>query len=206
MTWALNLLLAALRGVWKLSATVLAPVRRWLLRDFRHAVILGLAVALAWHWLVIGPRLRTDLASEKAAHLETKQAWEQDIGNFLAAVAEAGRFDAANAERVRSEQDAINRRIADDYEARLRALRARAAAAAAGGVRHIVESPTAASGGAGAAVPGLPDAAGRSGEAPDPAGFPLAAAVIASEQALQLDALISWVEQQAAVDVNGGGR
>ena len=52
----------------------------------------------------------------------------------------------------------------------------------------------------------LPAAAGQSLEAAGADGFPLAERLTATEQAIQLDALIKWVRAQAAVDPNGSAK
>lgn len=204
MSWVLTLLRLALGSAWKLAGAVLGPVRRWLLADVRHPVIAVLAVAVAAYWFAIVPGLRDQLMQERADHARAVAAHERDIKTFRAAAREADRLDAANADRAVAEQAAITERVSHDYKAKVEALRARALAGrsvpAAGGVRR--EARAAARGAGGAALPGLSAAPGRADAPPGKAGLPLAAAMIANEQALQLDALISWAEAQAAVDPN----
>ena len=118
------------------------------------------------------------------------------VANYRAAAEGAHAADRANAERVKSEQAAINERISDDFEKRLAAARAAAH-------RLPIEARAAATdpGGRGrTSVPGLSAAAGQS---PQTAGEDrLPDSLIATEQAIQLDELIKWVKAQAKVDPN----
>lgn len=188
---------AVLRG---LSAAL-----KWLLADWRNAVIAALAVFAAFHQFILNPRmsdlvdqLQTSLAAEQAAHLGTVNA-------FLAASERAQDDAEANAARVRAEQETITDAKLADYRADLAALRARferlrARDTAAADPRRA--DP--------AGLPQLPATPGRADAAPaqdrlPPAGdrqaleLTLPDALIASEQALQLQALIDWVAAQSAV-------
>jgi hypothetical protein len=49
-------------------------------------------------------------------------------------------------------------------------------------------------------VPAIPPAAGKPDEAAAQDRFPLADRLTATEQAIQLDELIKWVERQAKID------
>jgi hypothetical protein len=51
-------------------------------------------------------------------------------------------------------------------------------------------------------LPNLPVAAGRTHEAARENGLPAGDALTATEQAIQLDELIKWVNRQAAIDPN----
>jgi hypothetical protein len=53
-------------------------------------------------------------------------------------------------------------------------------------------------------MPGLPAAAPSAAEAAGHDRLPYADALTATEQAIQLDALIAWVKAQAEVDPNAG--
>ncbi|MBB5987415.1 hypothetical protein [Sphingobium lignivorans] len=132
-----------------------------------------------------------DLAAERAAH-------KQSVANYRAAAETARAQDAANKARVEREQATINRETVDDYEARLAAARALA---------ERLRADRAASARAGSApvapVPGTGQSAGRADEATCEDRLPFADALTATEQAIQLDALISWVQRQTAVDVGG---
>ena len=127
------------------------------------------------------------LAGERAAHAGT-------IANVRAAAEQARRQDTANAARVRSAQDNINERSKDEFESRIAAARAaaqrlRAGQAAAADPGH----------GRSAAVPALPAAAGGTAEGAGQDRLPDEDRLIATEQAIQLEALIEWTRRQHAV-------
>src|ERR1043165_791012 len=71
------------------------------------------------HWRKQSGQFEQLYHAEQAASAET-------VANYRAAAAAARAADLAAAERVRSEQRAINERIADDYQTRLAAARDRA--------------------------------------------------------------------------------
>jgi hypothetical protein len=172
----------------------------WLviLRRFWWAIPLAL--------LLVGNALTRHKLAERTAQLEAERtAHAQTIVNHQAAVIEARRLDAANVARVKAEQAAVTREITDGLEARLADARARhdrLRAALAAGAGGRTDAP----------VPGAGGPAARVDEAPGADGLPatLTAAslnleerLLATEQALQLDALIDWIEGQAEVDMNG---
>lgn len=147
-------------------------------------------------------RARAELAAIKSEFAATVESYSR-------AAEAAKRLASLRDQRVASEQAAITRRIVDDYEdrladARARAERLRQQLAPAGGVRAGADQ-----------LPATGTAAGRADEAAGAQGFPADAGVlaeltieerlVATEQAIQLDALIDWVEAQAAVNVNAGG-
>ncbi|WP_086619245.1 hypothetical protein [Erythrobacter tepidarius] len=178
----------------------LSAAGKWLASDWRNLAVAIVFPALLWSQLVTVPGLRADLAeaeaglaAEQAAHLGTVNA-------FLAAAKQAQAEAEANARRVAREQETITDAITSDYRSALAGLRARfdrlrARNAAPSDPRHADA----------AGLPGLPDSAGRAdapaGEDRFPAGGALGLddALIASEQALQLQALIDWVKAQSAV-------
>lgn len=151
--------------------------------------------------------------AERAAHQATKD-------NYRAAQAEAARLEAARLDRVRAQQEDISDAIELDYRARLADLGARAER-----LRQELRTRGEPAG-AGRGVEGaaLRDAAGGSGEAAGDYRLPAVGAgsarrsgaglfgrspeeqlerdVVATRQALQLDALISWVLEQSAIDPN----
>ena len=158
------------------------------------ALCLGLLLILqkgeTRHWRKLSGQFEQLYRGEQAAFAST-------VANYRAAAEQARAADRAAAERVASEQSAINERTADDFEARLAAARA-----AADRLRR--EAGTAGAnprGGGAAPVPGLSTAAGQPPQAAGEDGFP--DALIATEQAIQLDELIKWVRAQAAVDPGG---
>jgi hypothetical protein len=129
---------------------------------------------------------------------QEQSAFATTVANSRAAAAEAQLADKANAERVASEQRSINERTKNDYEARLAAARLSAQR-----LRGETASTAADPRSAGSApVPGLPAAAGGVTQATSQDGLPQSDRLTATEQAIQLDELIKWVRQQAAVDPN----
>ena len=128
------------------------------------------------------------LAGERAAHAAT-------VANVRAAAERARAADAANAARVKSEQEAINERTGHEFESRIAAART-----AAGRLRADAQAAAAGRGGGTAPVPGLPAAAARPAQGPGQDRLPDEERLIATEQAIQLDELIQWVKSQAAVE------
>ncbi len=142
------------------------------------------------HWRKLSVQYEELYRAEAAAHAGT-------IANYRAAAEAARAADRAAAERVATEQRAINERTTHDYETRLAAARA-----AADRLRR--EGSAAADPGArgNAPVPGLP--APTRGPAQAAGQDRLPDALLATEQAIQLDELIRWVRAQATVDPNAG--
>jgi hypothetical protein len=143
------------------------------------------------HWRKQSTQFEQLYRSEQAAFAGT-------VANFRAAAETARAADRAAAQRVRTEQSAINERTKNDYESRLADARARAQR-----LRSEIRAAAADPGGRGAAaVPGLPAAAGQPTQAAVQNGLPAADALTATEQAIQLDELIKWVRNQHDVDPN----
>ena len=131
------------------------------------------------------------LAGERAAFSAT-------VANYRAAADQARRADAANAARVKTEQAAINQRSKHDYQSRI------AAARAAGQRLRGQQSAAADPGGRPAApVPGLPAAAGGAAQGAGDHRLSDQERLTATEQAIQLDALIDWVIAQSRVRTGG---
>jgi hypothetical protein len=130
-------------------------------------------------------------------HNQERAAFAVTVANARTAADAARGADRANAERVAAEQRQINERINDDFEARVAHARARAAAAER--LRLNAEGPANSRTGASAAMPDVPAPAGDAAQAPHKDGLPATDRLIATEQAIQLDALIRWVRQQHAV-------
>jgi hypothetical protein len=171
------------------SSAIVAAVRRfwW---------VLPLAALFAWAMILRAEKasLASDLLAEQNAHKASIASWD-------AAVKTAQLLDLENKRFVEERQAEESERIADDYEARIADARARAAAS----VR--AQAAAADQGGRGSApVPGLPDPARRIDEAACearlPASLDAADALTATEQAIQLDALIDWVEAMPRVTVD----
>ena len=162
--------------------------------------MIGLAAALLLVVLLTvkageARHLRKQSARFELLYLAEQGAAARTVANYRAAAENARAADRANAARVAASQRTITERTTNDFETRLAAARARAER-----LQRDRRSPAAAGGGARAAS--LPTAGATPG-APDPAaaqnGLPLADALIATEQAIQLDELIKWVNGQAAV-------
>jgi hypothetical protein len=156
------------------------------------AIACVLALAVLVHdrnrWKSAAALRQQQVTAEKAAHSAT-------VANYRAAAAQARQADAAHAESVRRRQAEINERIADDYESRIAAARARA-----GELRGQAAVAAADPGrGTAAPVPPLPATAGRTAEATGQDRLSRADQLIATEQAIQLDELIKWTKAQGAV-------
>ena len=187
----------------------------WFIADWRNVPLVLLAAFTAVQVLVVGPAQRSAIALGEAELKAEQIAHDATKANVRAATAQAELVDRRNAERVLTQQQSITKEIVDDYEAQLADVRARAAALDLR-LRARTGSGTGASGGAGTDLSGARGAASGADEATgedrlpagDLAGSPawamsLEDAVTATEQALQLEALIDWVEAQALVDVVG---
>ena len=128
------------------------------------------------------------LSAERSAHSAT-------VANYRAAAEQARNSDAANAARVKADQAAISERTSNDFESRIAAARARSERLRSGAGSAAADTR---SGGA-APVPAVPTAAEGTAQGAGEDGLPQADQMIATEQAIQLDELIKWVERQAAV-------
>ena len=183
-----------------------------ILRFLNWQGIAGLAASIALLGLLIVQRLDArhwHKASDRfeALYRDEQLAFARTTAAYREAADSAHAADRANAARVAGEQQAINERTKDDFQKRLADARATAARLAADRLRTAAAATDSSSRGA-AAVPGLPAAAGRAAQAAGHHRFPVPlagddAALIATEQAIQLDELIAWVRRQAAVDPNG---
>lgn len=155
------------------------------------ALLLALLVHDRNRWKAKTSHYAELLAAERGAHAAT-------AASFRAATERARLADAANAARVKAAQAAISERTAHDYEDRIAAARA-----AAERLRRNSHAARADPGPGGAAtVPGLPVAAQGAARAAGENRFSEEDRLIATEQAIQLDELINWVRQQAAVETS----
>jgi len=160
------------------------------------AASMGLAALLAMQWV------QTRHWRARSAELEVLYRQEQaslaaTIANARAAADSARAADRANADRVIAEQRAITERTHDDYETRVAAARAHAER-----LRLASQAAADLRAGGTASMPGVPTTAGSAAQAANEGRLPPADALIATEQAIQLDELIKWVRRQAAVDNN----
>lgn len=130
--------------------------------------------------------------AERAAHNATRTS-------YRLAQQEALRREQEREARVAAQQQEINDEITRDYGRRLAAARAAAERVR----RETVRTSKHSAGASGSEpVPGLSPAAGRADDAAGHSGLSVDERLVATEQAIQLDALISWVERQSAVDPN----
>ena len=203
---------------WSRSSSGFSPAARWagsrsrraatvrhskptaasmiLLRLLNPQGIAGLAVSLALGFLLLIQKGETRHWKKQSGEFEQLYAKEQaalagTVANYRAAADAARSADRANAVRVAAEQRDINERISNDYEARLAAARSVAR-------RLRVQTASAAadpSPGGAAPMPGLSAAAGEPAEAAGEDRLPDADALVATEQAIQLDELIKWVRR-----------
>lgn len=172
-------LLSALGMAKRAAGAVLSLIRRYPLQ----CALIAALVAVAWLWRAnLG--LQDDITAERAAHKAT-------VANFRKTQAEAAAVQAHNLARVAQAQKEITDETVTDYRARLADLHARYDRLRAQGNRGAPGNT---------GLPAISDAAGRIDEATGENGLPASDALIASEQALQLDALITWVTAQSKVE------
>lgn len=201
MIWLVRLFLAPLGWLKDIAGALL----RWVLSDWRHPPLLALALCTAAYVFVIDPRLRSDLADAQVALADEVEAHNGTIAQFVVATREAERRQAANVQRVQAQQAEITGRIEHDFQAKLTDLRTRHAALAGAvpGRMRGAAAPQIDPGSPGhAGLPGDAPTTGSADQATGDNGLSLGQRLIASEQALQLDALIDWVLAQAAVQTS----
>ena len=165
------------------------------------ARILG-GLSLALLLAAIGTGLWGRAQYHRAEAWEARSALEagnhrQTKDHYRAAQAEAARLDAERIAQAEARNQEINDAVSKDHARRLAALRAE--------YRRLLAQARAGAVGAadGIAVPGVPPAAGGAAEAADirlagAAGLDTGERLTAAEQALQLDALIDWIEVHLA--------
>jgi hypothetical protein len=164
----------------------------------------GIAVSLCLGVLLVLQNGETRHWKKQSEQYEQLYRGEQaafagTVANYRAAADAARASDKSNANRVAAEQRAINQRSTNDYQARLAAARARAeqlrrqTAVAAADPRT---RPSATMSRLPAAAQGTDRSAGEGRLSPEDA-------LTATEQAIQLEELIKWVQEQAEVDTNG---
>ena len=164
--------------------------------------IAGLAAAAILALLLIAAKIDVRQFKKQSAQFEQlyraeTKAHAQTVANYRLAAERARAADRANAERVEAAQSSISERITHDFEARLADARARAQR-----LRGATPATTDRGNGRGAPVPGLPAPAARPDQAARQDRLPDPDRLIATEQAIQLDALIRWVRAQASVETN----
>jgi len=161
--------------------------------------IAGIGVSIALTVLLFVQRAetshwRTQSTRFEKLYYEEKAAFAATVADTRAAAEQARAADLANAARVAAEQRRINERTTDDFETRIATARADAQ-------RLRFQSQAAADPGSGrdASMSRVPAAAGGAAQTAGQDRLPPDDALIATEQAIQLDELIKWVRAQAAV-------
>jgi hypothetical protein len=169
--------------------------------------IAGLAAAVCLALLLVIQKGDTRHWRKQSDQYERLYRGEQSafagtVANYRAAAEAARATDRAAAVRVAAEQRGINQRSQNALETRL-AL-ARSAAVRLRGETRTAQADSGA--GRNPPVPGLSAAAGRPAQAAGSDRLPVADALAATEQAIQLDELIAWVRRQHAVDPNSAAQ
>lgn len=148
-------------------------------------------------WIETAEQFERERDAERAAHRQTKT-------DYRNAQIEAARLESQRLDRVRTEQQEITDAVEADYSARLADARTRAER-----LREDLRTRSAARSAADPiAMPGLSAAGAGTSAAAENTRLPsgteqLERDLIATEQAIQLDALIDWLKRQAAVEVSG---
>jgi hypothetical protein len=167
-----------------------------LLKRFWWSIpMLGLLIALGVtrHSLASTKR---DLAACNKHGAEVQAAYDQFAADVRAKTAQAKAADAAHAAAVLAQQKSISERTVDDYKAQIAAVRERAARI----VRSGSNAPaTNSSSGGNPRVPSSSQGAGRTDGATPEDRLSDSDALIATEQAIQLQALQQWVREQEGV-------
>jgi signal transduction histidine kinase len=161
---------------------------------------IGLGVSLVLGWYALGQHGEARHWKKQSGQFETlyhnnQAAFATTVANYRAAAEKARALDAANADRVRSEQTAINERTSHDFETRIAAARAAAERLQREAAAHPGRGGNPSMPSVSASPSGIAQAAGQNELSPSDA-------LTATEQAIQLDELISWARSQHAVDPN----
>jgi len=175
-----------------------------ILRFLNAQGVAGFAVSLCLALLLVLQKGETRHWKTQSGKFEKLYGGEQSafavtVANYRAAADAARAADLEAARRAADAQLAINQRSENALESRIADARARAermrveAAAAAADPRRSGAPP----------MPGLSAAPGNPAQSAREDRLPLADALTATEQAIQLDELIKWVRQQHAVGVDG---
>jgi hypothetical protein len=149
--------------------------------------LLGAVAIICWQSSQIH-RWHTHYNSEHQAH-------QRDIDAYRAAQATAAVQNKAHVQQIETQQQKVTNDVEADYQRKLDAMR-----------RELRDNPKAAAGSAnGTASPQVRDTSCITG---DTSGVPLSDAerLRAAENELQLDELITWVEQQSQINPNAPER
>jgi hypothetical protein len=177
-----------------------------ILRLLNPQGIAGIVASLALGLLLILSHAETRHWKKQSAQFEQlyrdgEAALAGTVANYRAAADAARAADRANAARVADAQRGINERTKHAYEERIAGARAVAANIASGRLRAPT-APAHPGGRGGAPVPGVAAATQGAAHAAGEDRLSHSDALIATEQAIQLDELIEWVKAQAKVDNN----
>jgi hypothetical protein len=174
-----------------------------ILRFLNIQGIAGLALSACLGVLLFLEKSETRRWRQQSGRLEQLYRKEQaafatTVANYRTAADQARSADRATAERVAAEQRTISERTNDEFKVRVATARAVAQRLRirTAGTAADPSDPRA------APVPGLPAAAGRPRQAANQDGLSPQDRLIATEQAIQLDELIKWVEAQGRVQPN----
>ena len=189
----------ALKGVWlaAIGALVLALAIFGTVQSVRLGG-LHLGPISYTGWIAKAGRFEAQRDAEAIAHKKTKDDYRQ-------AQDEAAALERVRLREVQAAQQEISNAIESDYRGRLADARARAEQ-----LRRQTQTRANAAGATdNESMPGVSPAAGGAAAASRGDGLPAAIGIanierslIATEQAFQLDALIDWVQAQAAIDPN----
>lgn len=163
--------------------SLLLPILSRLARLWPYAAGAALVLGI---WAYAGYRGHARAAEEYQARIDRLQS------EIATRTAQAESADIRHARAVEQTRAQISNEVSHEYQTRLAAVRARLH-----GLRAAPED--AADHGEGADLPRLPDAAGRPDAAAAQDRLPYAAALTATEQAVQLDALQQWLRKQQEV-------
>jgi membrane protein involved in colicin uptake len=144
------------------------------------------------HWQGQATKFEQLYKGEQSAHRQT-------VINYQNAAEQARKKDVANKARAEAEQKAERERTLREYEARIADARARAER-----LRQQLNKAGANPGSSGAAgLPGDSAASPGANAASPEGGLSIDERLIATEQAIQLDELIDYVEGILKVDLSG---
>jgi hypothetical protein len=156
---------------------------------WKEIAVGGIVLALALGFWMRGQRIDT----LEARLVAEKARYEQQVSDYRAAYNKARADALAAARKVETEQERITHEVSADYQARLADVRAR--------YSRLLAEANADSRDAGEAdLPGVSDATGGPDDGPAYCGLSLETRLVASEQALQLQALQDWLWGQVAVE------
>jgi hypothetical protein len=174
-----------------------------ILRLLNWQGVAGIAASVALAILLILAKVETRHWKKQSAGFERLYQKEQaalagTVANVRIAADRARAADLANAQRVAADQRTINERTAHDFEARLATARAAAQRLRIEAARPATDRRA----GRAPLLPALSTSARSAAQSASSGRLPSATALIATEQAIQLDELIKWVRAQAKVDNN----